>query len=219
MNTRPQPRVTARGVALGATTAALLVLTACSGGPRTADVLGDGADFTTPAWAKPITTPGSKLTTIELGDISIDVFQADTAKAPNAGRYFGPVTKDFDIRAGDQVVFFNFVATNHGAPVDMDYSLIRVQGLYDDATSILSDFIEDPDFCADHHVNFGGVDGPFQDTKPYTLGTGETYSEGWNIKYQPKKEITFKATYYPVNSAGEIRVLESVEATASAITL
>lgn len=220
MNTRTQPRATVRGITLGLTSVAVLALTACSGGLQTGDLTGDASDMVEPAWAGPVTTPGSKIATIPLGDISVDVFQVGTVAAPTHGRYFDRTSGKPYISEGDELVFFNYVVTNHGAPVDLDYSLILIEAFYDDGSyeSSKMDTVDDEALYADQGVNRSGMPGPFEGRKPYTLGTGESYSLGRNLEYQPGQDITFRARYYPVDAYGETRLFDKVEGEASAVT-
>jgi hypothetical protein len=218
MNTRTQPRTAVRGIALGFSTAA--VLTACSSGLQTSDLTDASSRMMHPAWAGPVTTPGTQIATVPLGDISIDVFQVGTVAAPTHGRYFDTATGQPFISEGDQLVFFNYVVTNHGAPVDLDYSLITIEAFYNDGSyeSSKMDTVDDPALYDDQGVNLSAMPGPFEGRKPYTLGPDETYTLGRNLEYQAGQSITFRATYFPVDAYGEKLLFDKVEGKASAVT-
>src|SRR5699024_5759982 len=95
-------------VVVVAVSAAALILSGCSGGllaqfsldeesteqrpaewdnpsesaseDESADSVDNSASAGEASWAAPVTTPGEKITTIEVGDITVDVHQVGTAK-------------------------------------------------------------------------------------------------------------------------------------------
>lgn len=180
----------------------------------------DGAaasDGSAPAWANPVTTPGDLLTTVELGDIEVEIYQVGNAKAPKDGMFLDPDTNKPILKQGDDLVFVNYVATNNGAPVDLGSSLISVSPRYDDWKWMQGmDGSVDSDLFTQLGVSKSGVaPGAYADPSVYTFGTGQTFSWGESFKYQKGSGIEFDFTMTPVDAQGELLHDDKVEATGS----
>lgn len=156
-----------------------------------------------PDWAKDVTTPGDKLTTIELDDVTVDVYQVDVTKASEPGRYKDPDTDELLIDKGDDIVYVNYVITNHGDPLQLGSSLVNVTARYDDWKYMQSmSGISDSDQFEEMDVNKRPID-EINDPAVYTLDTDETYSFGANFKYKKGTGIKFEAEYNPVDDKGD----------------
>ena len=168
----------------------------------------------------PVVTPGEKLTTIEAGDVTVDVYQVGTAKADDTGSFVDPDTNTPLIEVGDDLVFLNYVVTNNGDPIDLGSSLVDVEARYDDWPYLQGmDGLSGDDLYEAQGVNdFGLAPGGFNEAGIYTLGTGERFSYAENFEYQPDSPIGFEVTYVPVDDEGELLFDEKVEATGSATT-
>ncbi|MFI5428451.1 hypothetical protein [Aeromicrobium sp. UC242_57] len=158
-----------------------------------------------PDWAKPVTEVGEKITTIKVGDITVDVFQVGTAQATKTGQFVDPDNNKPIIDKGDEIVFVNYVITNTGAPIDLGSSLVDVNARYDDWKFMQGmDSIVDQDLFAAQKVNtLGLAPGAFKDPGVYTLGTDQTFTYGENFRYQKDSPITFDASATPVDAQGE----------------
>lgn len=199
---------------------ALFGLAACGGGSDSSKA--DKATSTTPAaaattdaptasgsqpaWAKPTSEVGDKISTIKAGDITVDVYQVGTAKATKTGQFVDPADNKPIIEKGDDIVFVNYVITNTGAPIDLGSSLVDVQARYDDWKYLQGmDSIVDSALFEQQKVNTDGLaPGAFKDPGVYTLGKGETYSVGENFKYQKNSPITFEVGAVPVDAKGDL---------------
>lgn len=173
-----------------------------------------------PSWALPVTTPGEKLTTIEVGDVTVDVYQVGTAKADDTGSFVDPDTNKPLIEPGDDLVFLNYVVTNNGDPIDLGSSLVDVEARYDDWPYLggMDGLVSDELFEAQDVNKFELAPGGFNDAGIYTLGTGETFSYGENFEYQADSPIGFEVTYVPVDAEGELIFDDRVEGEGSATT-
>lgn len=169
-----------------------------------------------PDWAEDITTPGDKLTTLDVGDVSVAVYQVDVTESPKEGNQFDKDTKEPIIAEGDDIVYVNYVATNHGDPIDLGSSLVDVQPRYEDWKYIGGmDTITDSDLDEEMDINRQALTpGESADPPVYTLGKNESISFGENFKYQKNSPITFKAEYVPVDDEGELQHDDKVEGSA-----
>ena len=175
-------------------------------------------DYTTAPWAYPVIGDGELLTTIELGDIVVEVFQVGVTQATKTGSFVDPEENEPIIDVGDDIVFVNYVVTNHGDPVDLGSSLMAVSPRYDDWPYMQGmDSITDFELTEQMGVN-RTVIAPGDRAAPmiYTLGTGESFSEGDNFHYQAGSPITFEVRYTPVDDEGDLVHDDRVEAEGSA---
>lgn len=166
-----------------------------------------------PAWAVPATEVGDKISTVEAGDITVDIYQVGTAKATKPGQFVDPDTNKPLLDTGDDIVFVNYVITNNGAPIDLGSSLVSVEARYDDWKYLQGmDSVVDEALFEQQDVNDGDLaqDG-YNEAGVYTLGTGETYSYGENFLYQKDSPITFKVDAIPVDAEGELLHDEGLE--------
>nr|MCW2727486.1 hypothetical protein [Aeromicrobium sp.] len=171
-----------------------------------------------PAWAKPATNVGEKITTLKAGDITVDVYQVGTTKATKTGQFVDPDTNKPLLDTGDDIVFFNYVITNNGAPIDLGSSLVSLEARYADWKYLqgMDSIVDDALFEA-QNVNDGDLaPGGYNEKGVYTLGTGQTYSYGENFKYQKGSEIEFEVTAVPVDAEGELLHDQKLEGKATA---
>lgn len=171
----------------------------------------------TPAWAEEPTTPGELLTTVEAGEVTVEVYQVGTAKAPKDGMFVDPDTNEPILKKGDELVFVNYVITNNGAPIDLGSSLVDVSARYADWKWLGGmDGSSDSALFEEQGVNKPGLKaGAYTDPAVYTFGTGETFSYGDNFAHQADSEIEFTVTYVPVDAKGDLLHDERVEGKAS----
>lgn len=156
-----------------------------------------------PDWAEDITTPGDKITSIELDDVTVDVYQVDVTEANEPGRYKDQETDELLIDKGDDIVYVNYVITNHGDPIDLGSSLVNVTARYDDWKYMQSmRGVNDRDQFEEMEVNQRPID-EINDPAIYTLGTDESYSTGANFLYKEGAKIEFKADMNPVDDSGD----------------
>lgn len=174
---------------------------------------GDTASGEQPDWAEPVTTPGEKITTIEAGDVSIDVYQVGTTKATKTGQFVDPDTNKPLLAEGDEIVFVNYVATNNGDAIDLGSSLVSVESRYDDWAWMQGmDSIVDDALFEQMDVNDGALaPDAYRDPSVYTLGAGQQISWGENFKYQQGSPITFQVTITPVDAEGELLHDDKIE--------
>lgn len=175
-------------------------------------------DYTSAPWAVPVTDVGELLTTVEVGDVVVEVFQVGVTQATKTGGFVDPEENEPIIDVGDDIVFVNYVVTNHGDPVDLGSTLVAVTPRYDDwpyGTGM--DSITDFELTEEMGVNRTAIaPGTMPDPIIYTLGTGESFSVGDNFHHQPNSPISFAARYTPVDDEGDLVHEERVEAEASA---
>lgn len=184
---------------------------------ESADSVSNSTSVGKASWAAPVTTPGEKITTIEVGDITVDVHQVGTTKATKSGSWADPKTNEPIISPGDDIVFVNYVVTNNGAPVDLGSLLVSVDARYEDWPYMQGmDSVTDLDLFEQQDVNDHAIDAKgYQESNIYTLGSGEQFSFGENFPYQANSPIGFKAKFIPVDSQGELLHDDKVEAEGS----
>lgn len=180
-----------------------------------ADAGGDQGEENTPDWAKPLTTPGEQIGTVEVGDLTVDVYQVGVAPASQDGRLLNPDTDEPLITEGDDLVFVNYVITNNGDPVELGMDLVKVTAVYDDWEWLQEmDSIEDDALMEQMDLVWTALDMSKLVNPPvFVLGSGESYSFGDNFTYQPDSQLTFTASYVPVDDQGEPLEDEKVEGT------
>lgn len=166
-----------------------------------------------PAWAGPLVTKGEKISTFQVGDINVDVYQVGTAPAPKQGNWVDPETNKPLIAQGDPLVFVNYVITNNGEAVDLGSSLVNISPRYDDwkyaqgMGGITDTALSDSQGIKTTPIKPGG----FQESGVYTLGAGQQYSYGENFHQQENSKITFEAVVTPVDAEGELLHDERME--------
>lgn len=159
-----------------------------------------------PAWALPPTSGGDLISTIEVEDVTVEVYQVGTTTATEDGNFADPDTNKPLLAKGDEIVFVNYVITNNGDPIDLGSSRVSVEARYDDWQWMQGmDSVTDDALFEEMGVNDDSLapDG-FNEAGVYTLGSGETYSYGENFKYQKNSPIGFEVTITPVDAEGEL---------------
>lgn len=176
------------------------------------DEAGSG-DLTAAPWAHPVTGDGDLLTTIELDDVTVEIYQVGVTQATKAGTWVDPDSNEPIIDEGDDIVFLNYVVTNHGDPIDLGSSLVGVDPRYDDWPYLQGmGSITDFELYEEMGVNSGGrAPGSMPDPAIFTLGSGESFSYGDNFHHQPSSPITFEAYYTPVDEEGDLIHDDKVE--------
>ncbi len=162
---------------------------------------GDGS---TPEWAKPVTTPGEKITTITGEGFQIDVYQVGTAKATKTGQFVTPEGEPV-ISVGDEIVFVNYVLTNTGsADIPLSSLLIDVSARYASWPYLQGmDSVVDSALFEQMDVNSD----PFAigiGASPYVWAPGTSYSWGENFLYEKGGAITFTTTFTPALDDGSL---------------
>lgn len=178
--------------------------------PESAAPAGGGEQ---PAWAYPVTEPGEMLTSIEAGDVTVEVYQVGTAPADDTGNFVDPETNTPLIEVGDTLVFLNYVVTNNGEAVDLGSSLVDVSARYDDWPYMQGmDGLTGDELWTAQGINEPGIntDG-YDESGVYTFEAGQRFSYGDNFEYQPDSPITFDVTFTPVDAEGELLSDERVE--------
>lgn len=157
-------------------------------------------------WANPVTDGGEHIATIEVGDITVEVFQIGVTQATRSGLFVDPENNRPIIDVGDDIVFVNYVVTNHGDPIDLSISLVGIDATYDDWPFIQGmDTITDAALFDQMGVNRDALaTGSFREPGIYTFGTGERYSYGENFRHQPGSPITFDVRVTPVDAEGKL---------------
>lgn len=159
-----------------------------------------------PDWAEPATTGGELISTIEAGDITVEVFQVGTATATEDGSFADPETNKPLLAKGDEIVFVNYVVTNNGDPVDLGSSLVSISARYDDWQWMQGmDSVTDDALFAEQGVNDDAfTPDAYREPSVYPFGSGQQYSYGENFKYQADSPITFDVSVTPVDAEGEL---------------
>ena len=166
----------------------------------------------TPSWAAEPTDGGELISTIEAGDVTVEVYQMGTAPAPKDGNWVDPDTNEPLIAEGDDLVFLNYVVTNNGDPIDLGSSLVDVSARYDDWEYMPGmGGITDSALAEEMGIVTSPID-EIADPTVYTLGTGESYSFGENFHYQADSPITFDVTITPVDENGDLIHDDKIEA-------
>lgn len=166
-----------------------------------------GGDGTTPAWAYEATTPGEQIAELTVGDVDITVYQVGTGTAPEDSNLVDSETNEPLLKEGDEVVYFNYVITNNGDPIDLGSSMVSVDVEYDDWAYLggMPTVTDDPSYeeqGINPQLRDPSTDLP--DPPIYTFGTGETISYGAGHKYQAGSGVTIEASYTPVDEAGDL---------------
>lgn len=170
-----------------------------------------------PDWATPLSTPGEKIATAELGDVTVDVYQVGIEKATETGNFADPETNKPLVAEGDDLVFVNYVVTNNGDDIDLGSSLASVDARYENWPYMQGmDGITDDELYAKLKINDGGIEpGKNNDPAIYTLAKGQSFSFGENFKYEKGEKITFEVTMTPVDSKGVLVHDDRAEAEAT----
>lgn len=214
-------------VALALASVGLLGLAACSSGEEDAPaassqtpeeptvetkkpVVAEGQ----PEWANPVTTGGELISTIEAGDITVQVYQAGVTQATKTGQFANPDTNKPIIDVGADIVFVNYVVTNGGAPIDLGSSFVSIEARYDDWPYVQGmDSIVDGALFEAQGVNADVLaTGAFRTPSVYTFGANEQFSFGQNFLYQAGSPITFSVRVTPVDADGKLVHDKKVEA-------
>jgi hypothetical protein len=166
-----------------------------------------------PEWANPVTTPGEKLTTIEVGDVTVDVFQVGTDTATKTGQFVDPETNKPLLNTGDEIVFVNYVITNNGDDIDLGSSGVTVDARYDDWPYMqgMDSIVDEALFEAQDVNDSAFAPDSYVDPSVYTFASGQQISFGENFAYQAGSPITFEASMTPVDAEGELLHDDGVE--------
>lgn len=162
-------------------------------------------DLTAAEWAKPLTTPGELLTTIEGDGFSVAVYQVGTTAATKTGFFVDPDSNQPIIDEGDEIVFVNYVVTNTGSEaIPLSHSLVGISARYDDWPYLQGmDSISDSALFEQMDVNDGGLGIGVGDA-PFAWEPGTSYTTGENFKYQSGSPIGFAVSLTPADEAGDL---------------
>lgn len=159
----------------------------------------------TPApWANPITTEGELIATFEAGDFTIEAYQSGVDTANRSSMLVDPDTEEPVIQEGDEVVVLNYVVTNNGDPVNLNYgvdSSVRLK--YDSWPYLQSPSVSDSDLFEQFGVNSNPIAPGNTDLDAFPLGTGEQIAFGEILLYQPGEAYTLDADFTLVDDSGE----------------
>ena len=174
---------------------------------------GDGA-WTEAPRANPTVAQGELIATVWVGDLEVGVYQVGTAPALRDSTFVDAETEEPIVAVGDEVVYLNYIVTNHGEPVNLSSLLVEVDPRYVDWPYLGSvPGVRDAETFEQMGILIDGttVEG-YQESGVYVLGSGETFSFGDNMLYQPGKEMTIRVEYTPADAEGELLHDASVEA-------
>ena len=166
-------------------------------------------------FAKPYEVQGDLLTTLEADGFKLDIYPVGTQPAPKDGNFVEPDTNEPILKAGDEMVYVNYVFTNtSGKDVKLGASLVNVTATYAnwewaqgmDGVSSSSEYEKLGLFSSGAET---GTDWPVV----WKSGTSFAYAD--NFKYQPGDDITFEARMTPSDDAGDLVHDEKVEAEVS----
>lgn len=168
-----------------------------------------------PDWALPVTTGGDLVSTVEVGDVTVEVYQVGTTKASEDGNFADPDTNKPLLAKGDPIVFLNYVVTNNGEPIDLGSSLVSISARYDDWQWLQGmDSVTDDALFEQQGVNDDAfTPDAYREPSVYPFGTGASYSYAENFKHQKGSPITFDVSITPVDAEGELLHDDRVEAT------
>lgn len=171
-----------------------------------------------PEWAVPPRQPdGELLTTIEGDGFEVEVYQIGTATSPDDGSFVDPETNEPILKAGDQIVFVNYVITNTGdEAIPLAYNLVAVDAEYADWPWLQGmDGTTDRDLYEEMGIDSAALV-PGVDEPPFVWEPGATFAYGTNFEYQPGSPITFTARLTPADDAGDLDHDRAQEVTAEA---
>lgn len=154
-------------------------------------------------WATPVTSEGDLIDTIELGDLTVEVYQVAVDQATRSSIWADPETDEPLVAEGDDIVVLNYVVTNNGDPVNLSYGLVDVGLRYDDWPYLQQPSVSDSTVLENNGVNDNGVNSDSLGEDVYVLGTGEQYSVGEALLYQAGESYTVQAELVPRDDAGE----------------
>lgn len=167
---------------------------------------GAAASGDTPEWAVAQEEPdGELLTTLEGEGFQVEVYQVGTSTSPDDGSFVDPETNEPILKAGDEIVFVNFVITNTGdETIPLAFNLVSVDGTYVDWP-----WLQGMDGTTDRtlYEEMGIVSfalAPGASEPPFLWEPGQTFSYGTNFEYQAGSPIIFKARLTPADEEGEL---------------
>lgn len=169
-----------------------------------------------PAWATPVTRPGELISTFMVGEIQVEAYQVGTSPAPEDGSSIDPDTYQPIIKAGDPLVFINYVVTNTGPDVPLSALLVEIDAKYEDwrfiggMTGISRRVLYD-----EHGVSWNAVV-PGRHTE-HVLETGQSFCYATNFGYRPGVPLTFAGSYKPVDEADNLLHDQEVEGEGTAV--
>lgn len=178
--------------------------------PQSESEPASSSDRTQPSWAKGSVDAGTELAALDLEGWNISVYQVAVGEADKDSRDVYPDTRESVLKAGDPVVFLNFVFTN-----TTDH-LIRSGGaptisIQPDGWEYLGGvpYVVTPSV----YEAVGLAHGDYYDYKQITeseagslfwpVGPGESFAMAYAVQYQPGETLTATGTWVDLNDAGE----------------
>jgi hypothetical protein len=182
------------------------------------------ADGNKPEWAEALTVKGDKLTTIAVGDLTVDVYQVGTAKSTREGMYVHPDSGERVLKVGDELVVVNYVVTNVGSkPVPLPSILVDISVHFDSSkyynspegdSSVLEAMgLPSASKAIDRQSTSGS------DNYVYILEPGQAYSVGDTFQRQEGNAVTFSVYYYPATADGKLDTDNKVDEVEAKATL
>jgi hypothetical protein len=161
-------------------------------------------DATAPSWAKPVTTAGELIGSVDGPNFTVDMYQVGTAAATKTGNFVNPDTNLPIIAVGDEVVFVNYVVTNTSSEtIPLSNLLVDVSTRYDDWPYLQGmDTVTDSALFESMGVNTSAL--AIFDPAPYLWEPGTTFSQGENFRYQAGSPLSFTASLTPSDDAGDL---------------
>lgn len=174
-------------------------------------------EFVTADIAKPVTNPGEKLTTIDGGGFTVDVYQVGVEKATKDGLFADPETNKPIIAKGDDIVFVNYVVTNtSGKDILLSNLFAKITARYADWPYLQGmDTVTDLDLYKKLDINEDAIALDAGEA-PYVWKPGTSYSYGENFRYQKGSELILTVSLTPADAEGELdfdNATDEVEAT------
>jgi len=167
---------------------------------------GEPGELVTADFARPVTTPGEKLTTVDGPGFTVDIYQVGVTKATRDGLFVDGETKEPIIAEGDDIVFVNYVVTNTGTEtIPLSNLYVQVSGEYADWKYLGGmDSISDSSLFEKFDVNTDAYLIGYDGEAPFEWKPGTSFSYGENFKYQKGSDINFTVELTPSTPDGEL---------------
>lgn len=164
-----------------------------------------GGDGSSPDWAAAVNTDGELLTTAEVGDLEVEIYQVDVVQSADDSITVDADTEEPLIAAGDDIVYINFVVTNTSdAPVDLGLGLVSTSAKYDDWAYLggMPSVTDREQIEGLGLTNDGFAEG-FANEAPYELGAGQSFNVATNFLYEQGGNVTFDIDYDQFDENGD----------------
>lgn len=160
-------------------------------------------DGDTPDWANPVNVEGELMTSFEVGDLTVDAYEVAVDEATRSSVWADPDTDEPIVQEGDDVVIVNYVITNNGDPINLNYSAIEPSLMYDDWEYMQAPTVADNDLAEQYDVFIGSIAPGNTDMDAFRFGTGEQIATAEVTLYQPGNPFTISVDFPTVDESGE----------------